>query len=122
MTKPASRPANRESRPQVTTSRLPRRPNSHWPRPTPEERGDPQRGTEPPFCGGLLSRTRRTGVRLPAVRAAAVRSVAKFESGTGWPSFTEPFDKDHVASRDASHGWSHEIRCAVWRSPGTRIR
>jgi peptide-methionine (R)-S-oxide reductase len=40
--------------------------------------------------------------------------VTKFESGTGWPSFTEPFDPEHVAAiRDTSHGMVRtEIRCA----------
>src|SRR5207302_5786930 len=42
------------------------------------------------------------------------RSAAKCESGTGWPSFYEPFDPDHVACvRDTSHGMARtEIRCA----------
>ena len=41
------------------------------------------------------------------------RSDAKFDSGTGWPSFFQPFDKDHVAFiRDVSHGMMRtEIRC-----------
>jgi peptide-methionine (R)-S-oxide reductase len=41
------------------------------------------------------------------------RSDAKFESGTGWPSFFQPFDPDHVAElTDMSHGMMRvEIRC-----------
>ena len=42
------------------------------------------------------------------------RSAAKFESGTGWPSFFAPFDADHVKSiSDRTHGMTRtEIRCA----------
>jgi peptide-methionine (R)-S-oxide reductase len=41
-------------------------------------------------------------------------SGAKFESGTGWPSFFQPYDPDHVRNiRDVSHGMMRvEIRCA----------
>jgi peptide-methionine (R)-S-oxide reductase len=41
------------------------------------------------------------------------RSTAKFESGTGWPSFFEPLDPEHVAvHRDSSHGMVRdEIVC-----------
>jgi len=41
------------------------------------------------------------------------RANAKFESGTGWPSFYQPFDPDHITElRDASHGMVRtEIRC-----------
>jgi len=62
-------------------------------------------GTEAPFCGGLLG-NKDAGVYgcrlcgLPLFRAAA-----KFESGTGWPSFYEPFAEGHIAElRDISHG------------------
>jgi peptide-methionine (R)-S-oxide reductase len=42
------------------------------------------------------------------------RSTAKFESGTGWPSFFEPFDPTHISElTDDSHGMRRvEIRCA----------
>lgn len=70
-------------------------------------------GTEPPFCGGLL-REKRAGVfacRLCGLPLFG--SDSKFESGTGWPSFTRPIDPDHVrALRDTSHGMVRtEIRC-----------
>ncbi len=41
------------------------------------------------------------------------RSATKFESGTGWPSFYESFDPDHVTYlRDRSYGMERiEIRC-----------
>jgi peptide-methionine (R)-S-oxide reductase len=70
-------------------------------------------GTEPPFCGGLLDNKQDGvyGCRLCSL--PLFRSRAKFESGTGWPSFYEPFDPDHVREiRDVSHGMIRtEIRC-----------
>jgi peptide-methionine (R)-S-oxide reductase len=40
-------------------------------------------------------------------------SETKFESGTGWPSFTSPIGTDHVFARtDSTHGWSRtEVLC-----------
>ncbi|QLQ12991.1 MAG: peptide-methionine (R)-S-oxide reductase MsrB [Brevundimonas sp.] len=71
-------------------------------------------GTEAPFCGTLLHE-KRAGVfccrecGLPLFRAGT-----KFDSGTGWPSFTQPVDPAHVrAVRDTSHGMVRvETRCA----------
>jgi len=82
---------------------------------TPEERYVLfDHGTERPFCGGLLH---EHGEGVFACRLCGLplfRSVAKFESGTGWPSFYAPFDPAHVREiRDASHGMVRtEIRCA----------
>jgi len=70
-------------------------------------------GTEPPFCGGLLHE-KRTGMFTCRLCALPLfRSTAKFESGTGWPSFHTPCDPDHIRTlRDASHGMIRtEIRC-----------
>ena len=71
-------------------------------------------GTEAPFCGGLLN---NKGAGVYGCRLCGLplfRSVTKFESGTGWPSFYETFDKDHVKQiRDISHGMVRvETRCA----------
>jgi peptide-methionine (R)-S-oxide reductase len=81
---------------------------------TPEERRILlDHGTEPAFCGGLLDNKQDGvyGCRLCGL--PLFRSRAKFESGTGWPSFFEPFDPDHVRSlRDSSYGMMRtEIRC-----------
>ena len=42
------------------------------------------------------------------------KSGTKFESGTGWPSFTQPVDEAHVhAIRDTSYGMIRiETQCA----------
>ncbi|TCO43217.1 peptide-methionine (R)-S-oxide reductase MsrB [Dokdonella fugitiva] len=82
---------------------------------TPEERYVLfEHGTERPFCGGLLH---EHGEGVFACRLCGLplfRSVTKFESGTGWPSFHAPFDPAHVREiRDTSHGMVRtEIRCA----------
>jgi peptide-methionine (R)-S-oxide reductase len=70
-------------------------------------------GTERPFCGGLLS---EEGVGVFACRLCGLPlfySEAKFESGTGWPSFYKSFDDAHIDRiEDGSYGMRRtEIRC-----------
>lgn len=82
---------------------------------TPEERRVLlHHGTEPPFCGGLLANKTAGTYACRLCGLPLFRSGAKFESGTGWPSFYEPYDPDHIANiRDTSHGMVRtEIRCA----------
>src|SRR5439155_18061854 len=82
---------------------------------TPEERRILlHQGTEPAFCGGLLANKTEGVYACRLCGLPLFRSTAKFESGTGWPSFYEPFDLEHIANiRDASHGMVRtEIRCA----------
>ena len=70
-------------------------------------------GTESPFCGGLLKNKSSGNYLCRLCSLPLFRSDAKFESGTGWPSFFAPFDPDHIAEiRDVSHGMARvEIRC-----------
>jgi peptide-methionine (R)-S-oxide reductase len=72
-----------------------------------------QQGTERPFCGTLLN---NKSAGIYACRLCGLplfKADAKFESGTGWPSFYQPFDPDHIAELvDESHGMIRtEIRC-----------
>lgn len=71
-------------------------------------------GTEPPFCGGLLKEKRDGVFACRLCGLPLFRTSAKFESGTGWPSFYEPIDPSHIRElRDTSHGMIRtEIRCA----------
>lgn len=73
-----------------------------------------QQGTEPPFCGNLLHKHEAGVYHCRLCDLPLFRSGEKFESGTGWPSFTSPFDPEHVAvRRDRSHGMIRdEIVCA----------
>lgn len=81
---------------------------------TPEERHIIlDHGTERPFCGTLLN-NKQSG--LYACRLCGLplfQANAKFESGTGWPSFYQPFDPEHITElRDVGHGMIRtEIRC-----------
>ena len=70
-------------------------------------------GTEPPFCGGLLDNKQAGIYACRLCSLPLFRSTTKFESGTGWPSFYEPFDADHLTLlRDRSYGMERvEIRC-----------
>lgn len=71
-------------------------------------------GTEHPFCGGLLDNKEDGTYVCRLCELPLFKSDAKFESGTGWPSFFAPYDPQHVRElRDISHGMIRvEIRCA----------
>lgn len=71
-------------------------------------------GTEPPFCGGLLKNKEAGVYHCRLCDLPLFRAEAKFESGSGWPSFNQPFDPAHLREiRDSSHGMIRtEIRCA----------
>ncbi|MFA6046034.1 MAG: bifunctional methionine sulfoxide reductase B/A protein [Phycisphaerales bacterium] len=72
------------------------------------------RGTERAFCGNLLD-NHKDGVYVCKLCGLPLfASNAKFNSGTGWPSFFQPFDKDHITEIvDKSYGMTRtEIECA----------
>lgn len=70
-------------------------------------------GTEAPFCGTLLGESRKGVFCCRQCGLPLFKSSTKFESGTGWPSFWEPVDREHVVGvRDDSHGMTRiESRC-----------
>ena len=69
--------------------------------------------TEPPFSGELLHEARTGIYRCKNCGHELFRSDAKFDSGSGWPSFTEPANREHVTLiSDDSHGMNRtEVRC-----------
>ena len=70
-------------------------------------------GTEPPFAGAYVH-TEEDGIyRCAACDAALFSSDAKFDSGTGWPSFTEPaVDEGVDLHREGLILRRTEVRCA----------
>jgi len=73
-----------------------------------------EHGTERAFCGVFLDNKLDGVYTCRLCGLPLFRSSAKFDSGTGWPSFFAPFDPAHVrVLRDTSHGMVRdEIVCA----------
>ena len=73
-----------------------------------------EKGTEPPFSGAYTYSKADGMYRCCACGAELFSSDSKFESGTGWPSFTEPAVADAVElHEDRSHGMVRtEVTCA----------
>lgn len=64
-----------------------------------------EQGTEPPFSHPYNFEKKSGTYRCAACGAELFSSDAKFESGSGWPSFTEPAVREAVELReDRSHG------------------
>ncbi len=74
-----------------------------------------EKGTEPPFTGEYVASKEPGTYRCAGCGAELFRSGAKYESGTGWPSFYEPASEAAVAvARDGSHGMARtEALCAA---------
>ena len=71
-------------------------------------------GTEPAFCGNLLDNKQEGVYACRLCGLPLFSSTAKFTSGTGWPSFYQPYDPDHITEiQDHSLGMKRvEIECA----------
>ncbi len=72
-----------------------------------------QKGTEAPFSGKLLHEHADGVYRCAACNNSLFSSDAKFDSGTGWPSFDEGLPGAIKLEKDASHGIDRtEVVCA----------
>ena len=71
-------------------------------------------GTEPAFCGTLTDNKEEGVYACRMCGLPLFASDSKFNSGTGWASFYQPFDPEHLRNiRDVSYGMVRiEIRCA----------
>ena len=71
-------------------------------------------GTEPPFRNEYWD-NKDEGIYVDVVSGEPLfSSREKYDSGTGWPSFTQTIGPDAVTEiRDVSHGMTRtEVRCA----------
>jgi peptide-methionine (R)-S-oxide reductase len=98
----------------VTESSIPTSEAEWQQRLTPEQYDILRRkGTERPFTGRYVDEKSPGIYRCAGCGAELFSSETKFESGSGWPSFTEPADQTNVElHEDRSHGMSRiEVRC-----------
>jgi peptide-methionine (R)-S-oxide reductase len=74
-----------------------------------------EQGTEAPGTGSLLNEHRSGAFTCAGCGTELFASGTKFESGSGWPSFTDPVNAEHVTLiEDTSHGMRRtEVRCAA---------
>lgn len=72
-----------------------------------------RKGTERAFTGAYHDCKDPGVYRCVCCNAALFKSDDKFDSGTGWPSFTRPMDPEHIhAETDTSHGMIRtEVTC-----------
>ena len=72
------------------------------------------KGTERPFCGTLLDNKRQGVYACVCCGLPLFSSSAKFNSGTGWPSFFRPVAEENITTHeDRSYGMIRsEILCA----------
>jgi peptide-methionine (R)-S-oxide reductase len=73
-----------------------------------------QAGTEAPFTGAHWDNHAEGTYRCAGCGTPLFASSDKYDSGSGWPSFTQPAAAAAVATeRDSSHGMERtEVRCA----------
>ncbi len=74
-----------------------------------------EHGTERPFTGPNWDNKAPGLYTCVCCAAPLFRSDAKYDSGTGWPSFWEPVSPEAVAEHDDRSWFSRrtEIRCAA---------
>ncbi len=72
-----------------------------------------EKGTEAPFTGKLLHEERDGMFKCAACGNPLFASNAKFDSGTGWPSFDQALPGATKEIKDESHGMTRtEVVCA----------
>lgn len=73
-----------------------------------------QAGTEPPFSGELLDVKDQGEFMCAACGEPLFASDNKYDSGSGWPSFTAPLGGEAVEEhQDVTHGMTRtEVKCA----------
>ncbi len=68
-------------------------------------------GTEAPFTGKYVDNHEDGVYRCKQCGNVLFTSAQKFDSGTGWPSFTDPAVKDNIGMRADKDGYRNEVYC-----------
>ncbi len=73
-----------------------------------------QKGTEPAFTGKYLNNKEEGVYRCAACGMPLFSSETKYNSGSGWPSFYEPMDPEHIATEEDTSLGMHrtEVLCS----------
>ena len=71
------------------------------------------KGTEAPFSGEYWDSKEPGVYRCACCEASLFDAAAKYDSGSGWPSFWQPLAEDQVSTQtDTSHGMMRtEVMC-----------
>lgn len=77
-----------------------------------------EKGTEPAFTGEYWNNKESGDYRCKVCNSQLFKSNTKFDSGTGWPSFTDPANLKAIDLReDNSHGMHRiEVTCKTCKS------
>ena len=59
-----------------------------------------EKGTEPAFSGNLFDNHQTGMYQCKACGTELFLSDTKFDSGTGWPSFDNPINREHIELKD----------------------
>lgn len=71
-----------------------------------------KKGTEPPFTGELLTEKRKGVYYCANCQAPLFDSRTKYESMSGWPSFTQALEGKVIEESDTTHGLERiEVAC-----------
>lgn len=91
-------------------------PDDHWRHKLTDEQYQVLRNkdTEAPFTGALVNNHSDGAYHCAACGQLLFASDTKFDSGTGWPSFTDPVNREHVLlHQDTTYGMERtEVTCA----------
>ncbi|MGH2693911.1 MAG: peptide-methionine (R)-S-oxide reductase MsrB [Actinomycetota bacterium] len=77
-----------------------------------------RKGTEAPFTGKYVHNHDDGIYRCAACGAELFSSDTKFDSGTGWPSFTDPMVAENVELRDDDSHGMHRVEVVCKRCGG----